>query len=400
MTRGGILRVLSVLSLALAVPPAPAHAQDDASGKAPKTGAFQLRIPTRSKTSAIPTVVARMGWGTMEQVKAAAKKDNADVDYQLSNESFEVYVPDGYTGAEPYGLIVWVSAGPSGAPPAHWLPVLDRHKLIWVGANNSGNDRPGWVRLGLAVDAAEHLPTLYKIDPLRLYASGGSGGGRCASMLAMGFPDVFTGGGYPLIGTNYFKIVELPPAESGRPRYYKRAFERPAPKLLALASKERRHVLLTGDTDANRQQTRAYFEAMEKDGFKHVTYLQVPGMGHTLPDAEWFEKGIVALDAGREAVAKSAKPDPAAAQAAGSTSAKSRAPVAPKTAAPAAAAAPPKEADGPHAEADKLMRLARLYVSNRLYSRAREKLNQVIKEHPGSPQANEARKLLKEIGAK
>ena len=400
MTSDGILRVLSVLSLALAFPAAPAHAQDDAAGKAPKTGAFQLRVPTRSKTSAIPTVVARMGWGTMEQVKAAAQKDGADVDYQLSNESFEVYVPPNYTGVEPYGLIVWVSAGPGGSPPAHDLPVLDKHKLIWVGANNSGNKRAGWVRLGLAVDAAEHLPTLYKIDPLRVYASGGSGGGRCASMLAMGFPDVFTGGGYPIIGTNYFKIVELPPGENGRPRYYKRAFDRPAAKLFALASKERRHVLLTGDTDANREQTRAYFEAMEKDGFKHVTYLQVPGMGHSLPDAEWFEKGIVALDAGREAVAKSAKPEPAATQAAVSTSAKPQAATAPKGTPPAAAAGTPDEVGGPRAEAEKLMRLAKLYVSNRLYARAREKLNQVIKEHPGSPQADEARKLLKEIGTK
>ena len=65
-----------------------------------------------------------------------------------------------------------------------------------------------------------------------------------------------------------------------------------------------------------------------------------------------------------------------------------------------AAAGTPDEVGGPRAEAEKLMRLAKLYVSNRLYARAREKLNQVIKEHPGSPQADEARKLLKEIGTK
>ena len=400
MTSGAIVRVLSVLSLALVVPAAPARAQDEAAGKAPKTGAFQLRVPARSKASAIQTIVGRMGWGTMEQVKAAAEKDGADADYQLSNESFEVYVPPNYTGAEPYGLIVWISAGPSGSPPAHWLPVLQKHKLIWVGADNSGNNRARWVRLGLAIDAAESLPALYKVDPLRVYVSGGSGGGRCASSLAVGFPDVFTGGGYPIIGCNYFRIVELPPGEGGKPRFYRRAFDRPAAKLFALASKERRHVLLTGDTDANREQTRAYFEAMGKDGFKHVTYLQVPGMGHALPDAEWFEKGIVALDAGREAVAKVERPEAPASQAAGSATARPKAPTTPKPTPAAPAAGAPDEAAGPHAEAEKLMRLARLYVSNRLYARAREKLNQVIKEHPGSPQVDEARKLLKEIGTK
>jgi len=44
------------------------------------------------------------------------------------------------------------------------------------------------------------------------------------------------------------------------------------------------------------------------------------------------------------------------------------------------------------------MRLARLYVDNRLYKKAREKLNELIKDYPSSPHVAEAKKLLKEIG--
>src|SRR3712207_8867036 len=33
-----------------------------------------------------------------------------------------------------------------------------------------------------------------------------------------------------------------------------------------------------------------------KDGFAHVTYLEVPGMAHVHPPAEWFEKGLEFLD--------------------------------------------------------------------------------------------------------
>lgn len=353
-----------------------------------RSGAIQLLVPGRSKSSAIATLVDRISNATLEQAKAVAANEGAEFDYHVSNETFEAFIPPNYTGDEPFGLFVWVSAGPSGVAPPQWQEVLEKHKLIWVGANNAGNNRSKWVRLGLAIDAAEHMQKEYKIDASRVYVSGGSGGGRCASMLAVGFPDVFTGGGYPIIGCNYFRRVEVGVGEDGRTRYYQREFDRPSVRLLQLATKERRYVLLTGDNDGNREQTHAYYEAMKKDGFKHVTYIQVPGMGHQSPDAQWFEKGIVALDESREAIAKVHKARDKAASAAA---------VAPSRAAPAAQVevkAPPDE------EADKLMRLARLYVSNRMYSKAREKLNQIVKDHPSSRPAAEAKTLLKEIGTK
>ena len=387
--RRQILLLVALLVAALGAAQAPAPVVNNPN----RTGAFQFKIPDRSRNSAIALVCARMGWGNMDQVRAAAQKDGADADYDLSNETFEAYVPSTYTGDEPYGLLVWVSAGPTGRAHQQWLEVLDKHKLIWVGANKTGNNRSKWVRCGLAIDAAEHVQKLYKIDPLRVYVSGGSGGGRVSSTLAMGFPDVFTGGGYPIIGCNYFRRVELGAGEDGRTRFYQRAFERPTARLLQLATKERRFVLLTGDNDGNREQTQVYSEAMKKDGFKYVTYLQVPGMGHQTPNAEWFEKGILALDESRDAIAKAQQE--AQDKQAAKTDTK---PVQAASAAPAIPRA--SDATTPDDEADKLMRLARLYVSNRLYNKAREKLNQLVKEHPTSPHVLEAKKLLKEIGPK
>jgi hypothetical protein len=409
-----LLRLIPiVLSAMPCVGPVAAAAAPDATtpradrpDDAPKTGAFQTRIPQRSKSSAILGITARMGWGGKAEVEAAAKKDGGEVDYDLSGETFDVFVPEDYTGKEPYGLIVWINPGRGGAPRADWLDVLRKHKLIWIGATHTGNDRTKWVRLGLAIDAAEHMQKAYKIDPARVYASGSSGGGRCASLLAIGFPDVFTGGGYPIIGTNYFRIVEVGQGKDGRREWYQRYFDRPSAKLMALATKERRFVLLTGDDDGNRQQTQLYAEAMKKDGFKYVTYLQVPGMGHQAPDAEWFEKGIVALDASRDEVVKAAQELKSSKPQAG-TSAKAP-PLAASRSAPAPTAPAPKPpvqgATPPAAEvdeeADKLMRLARLYLDNRMYKKAREKLNEIVKNHPTSPPAAEAKKLLAEIGAK
>jgi hypothetical protein len=378
------LSFVTIASLARADDPAP-----PAADSGPRTGQFQLRIPERSKSSAILPMTARLGWGSKAEVEAAAKKDGGEVDYNLSNETFEVFVPEDYKGDEPYGLLVWISAGPGGGVHREWLDVLRKHKLVWIGANNSGNNRTRWVRLGLAIDAADYMQKAYKIDPHRVYVSGGSGGGRCASTVAFGFPEVFTGGAYPIIGCNFYRVVEAGPGEDGRPKFYLRGLNRPAGKLFNLIQKERRFVLLTGDNDPNQPQTKLYYDAMKKDGFKYVTYIQVPGMGHQTPNAEWFEKGIVALDEPRDAVA-AAQPAP-----------QEKAVPAASAAPPATPARAPAEAKAsPDDEADKLMRLAKLYVSNRLYNKAREKLNQVVKDYPASPHATEAKKLLKEIGSK
>ena len=381
-----IVIVLASPRFSTAAEPEPVR-RDVVAGESPRTGSFQIQITERSKASAILGITARMGWGGKADVEAAAKKDGGEVDYDISKETFDVFVPEDYKADEPYGLIVWINPGKGGAPRREWLDVLRKHKLAWIGATNTGNDRTKWVRLGVAIDAAAHMQKAYKIDPNRVYASGVSGGGRCASLLAIGFPDVFTGGGFPIVGTNYFRIVEVGPGKDGGKEWYQRYFDRPAAKLLAMATKERRFVLLTGDTDDNQQQTKLYAEAMKKDGFKYVTYLQVPGMGHHPPDAEWFEKGIVTLDEPRDAIAKAAQ-----------TGAKEATPASPplKQSPPAAVATEPI----PDEEAEKLMRLARLYISNRLYNKAREKLNEIVKDHPASPPAAEAKKLLNEIGTK
>lgn len=226
--------------------------------------------------------------------------------YAIADESFELYVPELAQAdtkdskdakpsekEKPYGLLVWVSPSEDGAPPANYLPVLDKHKLIWVGANKTGNEHKMDRRLGLALDAAMNIPKQHAIDPARIYVAGASGGGRVASMLAPNFPDVFNGG-YYLVGCNYFRPLPSPDnPEVG----WRATFNAPLRRNLEASRKSLRVVMLTGETDENRLQTLAtYKSGYTKDNFEHVTYLEVPKMGHTLPDAEWFEKGILALE--------------------------------------------------------------------------------------------------------
>ena len=138
-----------------------------------------------------------MGW--VLAAEAAAK-----VDYNLADESFEVYVPADYTGEKPFGLFVFCSPSPSGRPMGPFLKSMDERHLIWIGPNKAGNDRVNRPRMGLAIDAAISMKAKYNIDPDRVYVAGISGGGRIASMLGVGYADIFKGGFY-MIGCNFYR---------------------------------------------------------------------------------------------------------------------------------------------------------------------------------------------------
>jgi poly(3-hydroxybutyrate) depolymerase len=147
----------------------------------------------RSPLSTNAEICARMGWPLLAE--EAAKGD-----YNLPEESFEVYVPPTYTGDKPFGLLVFVNPGGHGSLKGYerlgWKEIIDKHELIWIGPNKVGNDRLVRPRMGLTIDAAVNAQKTFKIDPNRVYVCGVSGGGRVASMLGVGFPDVFRGGFY------------------------------------------------------------------------------------------------------------------------------------------------------------------------------------------------------------
>lgn len=205
-------------------------------------------------------------------------------DYDLAQESFCVSVPASYRPETPHGLLVFINSADPGDCPESFRGLLEKHRLIYVGANKSGNERIPPARVGLALDAVHNLKKRYAVDPDRVYVSGYSGGGRVTSLLAPAFPDVFRGAMY-LDGCN-----EVTPK---------------LPQNLQERMKSvTGYVFLTGDKDFNRPGTRQTFEAYERAHFAHITYLQVPGMGHDIPPREWLEKGVVFLDEPLAAAAK------------------------------------------------------------------------------------------------
>ena len=238
----------------------------------------------RDPGSQTANVVRRIGW------KIPA--DATERDYDLSKENFVVRVPKNYSGQEPFGLLAFITPGESGDVPKEFEPLLEKHRLIWVGANHIGNRRAVWIRIGLTLDGIYNVKNQYKIDRNRIYVTGVSGGGRVASFVGVCYADVVRGGIY-IIGMDYFK--QLPTGRNPN-EYWAKAYDAPPGKVLLAAKKQNRHVMLNGETDQNRFQSKAIAEQMKKDGFEYVTYLEAPGVGHRLPGEEWVEKALEKLD--------------------------------------------------------------------------------------------------------
>jgi dienelactone hydrolase len=231
------------------------------------TGRFRAVISEAGPLSDAASLTSRLGAGL-----------GSSDPWSPARESFEIYVPDqAHRPAAGYGAVVWISPNPLGViPDRGLLETLDRRGLIWIGANDSGNQRPTSDRVRLALAAAGALQRAYPVDARRLWAAGYSGGGRVASALIFKFAEVFAGGIF-YMGANFYEPVpdRRKPLASWSP-----AFEPPPAAVRLRLERASRLVLVTAEFDFNRFETRAIFTALKKRGFRHASYLEIPGVGH------------------------------------------------------------------------------------------------------------------------
>lgn len=206
----------------------------------------------------------------------------------LGDEKFFVRLPSKYSKLTPPGVLVWVDASPVGRPPEGFFETCDTMNLVCVGAANSGNDRPTADRLQLALDGVASVSTRFHVDPTRVFVTGISGGGKIASMLQGGFPDVFTGC-VPIVGLACYENV---PAGSGK--FYAGNFGRPEAKMFDLL-RTRRIAAITGDQDFNQAPIRGAAAVYEKDKCDIKVY-SYPDMAHQMPTKERFAEALHWVD--------------------------------------------------------------------------------------------------------
>ena len=281
-------------------PPRPAVTNAPAAGAgsrptAGSRGIVKTIFTERSPLSAPEEVSRRMG-----EDPVAVRREHPNLGrYDIAAESYQVYVPEGYTPEAEAGLMVYIHSTKNGSPSKEWLPIFDRFGIIWVGVNNGGNNRAVGERIGLAVDAVMNMQKRYAIDKDRIYVAGQSGGGKTASQAAFIYPDVFTGGGLFITLCRYFNPWES--VINGQRKGTMKAMVPPPPKdILALMKARYRYSAVAPEKDPLRWVPTGIMKAMVRDKFAYAKLIEVPGMGHGRPHGpytKWFEMAVEALEA-------------------------------------------------------------------------------------------------------
>jgi predicted esterase len=185
---------------------------------------------------------------------------------------FRVRVPQ---NAAPGGVLVFVKPIDSGELPAAWAAELDRHNLIWVAAEDFGNERPRAQRVLAAIAGLKLIESSQAIDSKRVYIGGMSGGGRIASQTISRFPQHFSGALY-IVGADFWTAAEKPLL----------------PRIAA-----NRYVFITGSRDFNQREMRRVFSKYQAAGASKILLMDLPGFGHEYPNAGQLCRAIDFLDA-------------------------------------------------------------------------------------------------------
>ena len=280
--------IKSILVVAALCCPSPAQENEDATIEPHRTGAFQVTL------EGLEVAILRQTTFDYKNKKLQGAPNSGYVQEQNGVEAvYEVHVPANYDQEEAFGLVVWISASDSGRWPPPWEDLLARHKLIAIGANQSGNKRPSQFRAGYALQAVKLMLPNYNIDFDRIYLSGISGGGRACSTSMMLYNQVFSGG-FPTIGAN--PIIPMANVDSRGNRYRARGLQWINPDRLDDASSFGRYVFLTGEKDFNQKNVKAVSTGYKRNKFKFIEYMEQPQMGHGLQSAEYIEKAVMWLD--------------------------------------------------------------------------------------------------------
>ncbi len=187
---------------------------------------------------------------------------------------WQMYVPTDYDVSRPSGLLVYISPTQSGKVPSSWTQVLDRHNVIWIAADRSGNNEHVARRIILALLATSAARKHYAIDAERIYISGLSGGGKTASMLATDQAQLFR-------GAIYNCGVEM--------------WDRAVPQRID-AMRQNHYVFVTGTYDQALEPTKRVHRAYKRAGVKNAKLMVIRHMTHRNPDAHDFEEALLYLD--------------------------------------------------------------------------------------------------------
>jgi len=282
---------LVVLCVSLAV-----HAEDEPAIEKHKVGQFTIvsgGAPAKIYLQAAHDYGAELDRDQVNKARKGQLKWFLDKDSK--GVTYQVIVPKSYEAGQAHGVLVFINSGEGGKLPKPFHQLLEKYRLIGIGADKSGNKTNTLLRHAYAVHAVELLAERYDVDRDRVYVTGTSGGGRVTSQVMIMNSETFTGG-IPMVGANACMRMDVADskgnvfADSGM-------WKNTDKKRLAKAGREGRFVFMTGSKDFNKANVKSVYEGYKEAGFKHVDYIEQDGLGHGAPSAENFEKALQFLDA-------------------------------------------------------------------------------------------------------
>ncbi len=254
--------------------PRPPGAQEDVT--------FSSYSPLAGDAEMARRTLTPLTWAAVEARLTASGEALRPSAVDLSKERFSLYVPGGAPPAAGWGLLVFIPPWDDPTRPRIWRPALDRHGLVFVAAERSGNEASILARrLPLALLAYANVRARLPIDPERVYVGGFSGGGKAALVAALAYPDVFRGA---LLEAGSDRIdgedgIYIPPAD---------LFHR---------FQRSRIVFATGEHDdenvRNDERSRA---SLRERCVLDLEAVVLRGVGHESPGASELARALDALD--------------------------------------------------------------------------------------------------------
>ncbi len=214
-----------------------------------------------------------------------------DVDNYLATHTYNIYIPAGYDGTTPYGIVTFINSGNTGAIFSSWIPVLEEKNLIMISGNGIGNSIGITERSGVALAGSEKLRELLNIDSTRIYTSGNSGGARTCADLIFFFPEIFTGM-LSNCGSAYLRTVDQD-YETYQPNsnYEYAGFNFWVSEMNYVKSFDRKYAMMTSFDDFREGDImNIYHNGMEEDGMKSK-FLEIAG-GHCTTSTEHFRDAV------------------------------------------------------------------------------------------------------------
>ncbi len=247
---------------------------------------------TSSSTSVSPIKQAGGFFYSFSQPpKIPHRNPDVDYSYQMDKEKFYIYVPTKYDGSKPFGLVAFINSRDTVEIPWGWDAVLNERNLLFIAAQNVGDQDAEARRVGLTVVGILKMMEEYKIDPSRVYVAGLGEGGRMAARVAFQHPELIRGS-IPCSGAEFYQAVKWGGSGYG-------VFAHSA-EMVAAAKRNIRFALIAGETDVHRDEILdLYYGGFAKNGFQ-AKLFEVPSSPQGTFSATVLGQAMEFLESPRE----------------------------------------------------------------------------------------------------